>query len=138
VGFPQVEQLADSEINEIADAFAIVQANIFKTPLTGGSVIDQWDFTTDSGNEPLRNREPTGIAYCSNDGHFYVTNDDTKYIYRYQFDGVDFTAVDAFAIASVANDPEGITCDAATGLLYLAILTGFGTDIVARAVLDPT
>ena len=26
---------------------------------------------------------------------------------------------------------------AATGLLYLAILTGFGTDIVARAVLDP-
>ena len=27
---------------------------------------------------------------------------------------------------------------AATGLLYLAILTGFGTDIVARAVLDPT
>jgi hypothetical protein len=27
---------------------------------------------------------------------------------------------------------------AATGLLYLAILTGFGTDIVARAVLDQT
>ena len=27
---------------------------------------------------------------------------------------------------------------AATGLLYLAILTGFGTDIVARAVLSPT
>jgi hypothetical protein len=27
---------------------------------------------------------------------------------------------------------------AATGLLYLAILTAFGTDIVARAVLDPT
>jgi hypothetical protein len=27
---------------------------------------------------------------------------------------------------------------AATGLLYLAILTAFGTDIVARAVLDQT
>ena len=26
---------------------------------------------------------------------------------------------------------------AATGLLYLAILTGFGTDLVARAVLNP-
>jgi hypothetical protein len=27
---------------------------------------------------------------------------------------------------------------AATGLLYLAILTAFGTDIVARAILDQT
>jgi hypothetical protein len=26
---------------------------------------------------------------------------------------------------------------AATGLLYLAILTGFGTDLIARSVLTP-
>jgi hypothetical protein len=37
----------------------------------------------------------------------------------------------------VLREREYSAVMAATGLLYLAILTGFGTDLVARAVLNP-
>jgi hypothetical protein len=111
--------IADSEINEIDSAFSIVQANLFATPLTGGTVYDQWDTTLQTGNEPSRNREPTGIAYCANDNHFYVSNDDSRYIYRYAFDGTNFIAVDAFDSQGYSNDPEGITCDPTSGRLYV-------------------
>jgi hypothetical protein len=111
--------IADSEINEVSSAFSIVQANLFAIPTIGGTVYDQWDTTQNTGNEPSRNREPTGITYCSGDGHFYISNDDSRYIYRYAFDGNNFTAVDAFDTQGYQSDPEGITCDPATGRLYV-------------------
>jgi hypothetical protein len=111
--------IADSEINEVSSAFSIVQANLFATPTTGGTVLDQWDTTERTGNEPSANREPTGITYCAGDGHFYISNDDSRYIYRYAFDGTDFEAVDAFDTQGYQSDPEGITCDPATGRLYV-------------------
>ncbi|MEJ2139056.1 MAG: hypothetical protein P8Y61_06360 [Gammaproteobacteria bacterium] len=111
--------IVDSEINEILSAFDIVQANVFQTPTAGGTTFAQWDTTVQTGNEPSRNREPTGIAYCENDGHFYVSNDDQRYIYRYAFDGTNLTAVDSFSVSGTIPDAEGITCDPATGRLYL-------------------
>jgi hypothetical protein len=111
--------IADSEINEVAPAFDVVQANIFQTPRTGSSTIGQWDTTQNTGAEPVRNREPTGITYCPGDGHFYVSNDDADHIYRYAYDGISLTAVDAVSTQGVASDPEGITCDPATGLIYV-------------------
>jgi hypothetical protein len=111
--------IADSEINEVAAAFNVVQANIFSTPLTGSSTLNQWDTTQNTGAEPVANREPTGITYCPGDGHFYVSNDDADHIYRYAFDGSTLTAVDAVSTSGVASDPEGVTCDPATGLIYV-------------------
>jgi hypothetical protein len=111
--------IADSEINEVAPAFDIVQANLFATPTTGGITLDQWDTTQTTGVEPSPNREPTGITYCAGDGHFYVSNDDSRYIYRYACDGVAFTAVEAVATVGASDDPEGVTCDPASGLIYV-------------------
>jgi hypothetical protein len=111
--------VADSEINEVAPAFDVVQANIFQTPLTGTNTLDKWDTTQNTGAEPVANREPTGITYCPGDGHFYVSNDDADHIYRYAYDGTSLTAVDAVSTRGVASDPEGITCDPATGLIYV-------------------
>jgi len=112
--------IADSEINEIPTAFSIVNANIFEVPLTGGTTFNQWNTTKKTGNEPAQNNEPTGIVYCENDGHFYVSNDDARRIYRYAYDGFTLTAVDSISVSGYANDAEDITCDPATGRLYIA------------------
>jgi DNA-binding beta-propeller fold protein YncE len=111
--------IVDSEINEVTAAFDIVQANLFETPPAGGSSSNQWDTTENTGAEPEPNREPTGITYCVSDGHFYVSNDDSAYIYRYSFDGTNLTAIDAVSTSGIASDPEGITCDPGTGRIYV-------------------
>ena len=111
--------IADSEINEIPSAFSIVQANLFETPLAGGTTFNDWNTTINTGNEPVHNNEPTGIIYCEYDGHFYVSNDDARRIFRYAYDGSSLTAVDSFSTSGYANDAEDITCDPATGRLYV-------------------
>lgn len=111
--------IADSEINEVAPAWNAIQANIFQTAPNGDTLHAQWDLTAFTGNEPVRNREPTGITYCATDGHFYVSNDDADRIFRYSFDGSALTAVDSVSTRPASNDPEGITCDPATGTLYV-------------------
>jgi len=120
--------IADSEINEVGPAWDIVGSNLFETSTSGSSLFDQWNLTLRTGNEPYLNREPTGIAYCEGDGHFYVTNDDTDLIYRYAYDGTTFTAVDAVSTRPIGNDPEGITCDPVSGRLY--VIDGTGIDIL--------
>jgi DNA-binding beta-propeller fold protein YncE len=72
-----------------------------------------------SGNEPVANLEPTGIAYCAYDSHFYVSNDDARRIYRYSYAGSKFTVVDSFSTSGYTSDPEDIACDSATGRLYV-------------------
>jgi hypothetical protein len=47
------------------------------------------------------------------------------------------TIVLAFAVQAAVKERSYSAVMAATGLLYLAILTAFGTDLVARAVLAP-
>jgi hypothetical protein len=46
------------------------------------------------------------------------------------------TIVLVFVTRAALREREYAAVMAATGLLYLAILTGFGTDLIARAVLD--
>ncbi|MCP4979128.1 MAG: hypothetical protein GY935_01380 [Gammaproteobacteria bacterium] len=111
--------ISDSEINEVSEAFNIVGANLFEATDTGSNLLNQWDLTLRTGNEPFLNREPTGIAFCPDDAHFYVSNDDTKLIYRYSYDGSEFTAVDAISTEPHSGDPEGITCDPATNRVYV-------------------
>jgi hypothetical protein len=113
--------IADSEINEVAPAFAVVQADLFEVDPAGNSLFHQWDLTQLTGNEPSPNEEPTGIAYCADDAHFYASNDDADLIYRYEYngDGSPFTAVGAVSTRPDSDDPEGITCDPASGRLYV-------------------
>jgi hypothetical protein len=117
--------ISDSEINEVAEAFDIVQANIFSTTIAVDSTLSQWDITPRQGFEPARNREPTGITFCPSDNHFYISNDDNDLVYRYAYDGFDLTLVDWMDIKSYTSDPEGITCDPLTGRLYIV----GGTDL---------
>jgi hypothetical protein len=127
---PILDQLfiMDSEINEVATVFNQIGANGFLTTATGDVLLNQWDMTIDSGNEPGHNREPTGITRCASDDHFYIVNDDQKLIYRYSYDGTAFTAVDAVDISAHTSDPEGITCDADEAVLY--VLGGINQNIV--------
>ena len=120
--------LADSEIEEVLPAFETVQANLFNTPVEGGALLDQWDLTQQTGNEPFLNREPTGVTYCRGDGHFYVSNDDLKLIYRYTFDGSTFTAVDSVSTVPHTDDPEGVACDPDTGRIY--VIGGAGINVL--------
>jgi DNA-binding beta-propeller fold protein YncE len=120
--------ISDSEINEVSQAFDIVQADLFETATSGSALYDQWDLTRRTGNEPSLNEEPTGIAFCPGDAHFYVTNDDRRLVYRYAYDGNTFTAVDAVSTSSETPDPEGIACDPNTDRLY--VIGGSGINIV--------
>lgn len=111
--------IADSEITEIPEVFNLIGATHFLTPTSGGVTWLQWDLAAITGIEPDPNLESTGIAHCENDGHVYITNDDTDLIYRYQFDGTSFSVVDFVSTRPITFDPEGITCDPATGRLYV-------------------
>ena len=120
--------ITDSEINEVSQAWSVVGASLFEASASGSNLFDQWDLTQQTGNEPLRNREPTGITFCPGDAHFYISNDDMKLIYRYAYDGSVITAVDAISTQPHTNDPEGITCDPANGRLY--VIGGAGINIL--------
>ena len=109
--------IADSEINEVAAAFALIGANIFEISLNGDTLYDSYDLTA------LGNTEPTGIAFSPVDGHFYVTNDDDTTVTRYSYSpGFGFAFDDDVDTVSSAgmDDPEGITVDPLTGLIYVA------------------
>ncbi len=111
--------IADSEITEIPEVWDNEPYNVFETDLVGSLLIGKYDITpTPSGI--LKNKEATGIAYCANDGHYYVSNDDTKLIYRYSFvSGSGFTLTDTVSTAAETGDAEGITCDPDTGRIFV-------------------
>ncbi len=111
--------IADSEINEIPEVWNNAPWNLFMTTLTGASLDAKYDLTVRQGSV-YRNKEPTGIAYCANDGHYYSSNDDNKLVYHYSFDTLNgFTLIDAVSTVGATSDPEGITCDPATGKIYV-------------------
>jgi hypothetical protein len=111
--------IADSEINEIPEVWDNEPYNIFETDLVASQLVGKYDITpTPSGI--LKNKEPTGIAYCGSDGHYYVSNDDSKMIYRYSFvSGTGFTLTDTTSTEAETTDPEGITCDSSTGRIFV-------------------
>lgn len=111
--------ISDSEINEIPEVWDLAPYNMFETSITGNPLYGKYDVTP-AALGAFRNQEPTGIAYCANDGYYYISNDDNRLIYRYAFSsGSGFTLVDTGSTANETHDPEGITCDPATGKLYV-------------------
>ena len=101
--------IADSEINELP---VFVGNNIFEVSMLGDQVFREIQ---------SNNTEPTGITYNEFDGFFYVTNDDSEKITRYDvnLNNPLATVITTDALAN-ATDPEGITSDPATGFLYVA------------------
>jgi DNA-binding beta-propeller fold protein YncE len=123
--------IADSEINEIDEAFDRVQANLFEVSANGGVLYKKWDLTANDAGD---NKEPAGITYCANDGHFYIVNDSKKTIYRHAFDGSDFSVADQASTSPYSLDPEGVACDPDTGHLY--VVGGAGLDIAVFSYRD--
>lgn len=120
--------IADSEIDELP-VFSTVQANIFEVSLDGNTLYNKYNITPSSkGN----NKEPVGIAYCENDGRYYVSHDNTPNgVWRYNLVGGTATFEDQTntpkardSDTTTKDDPEDVTCDAATGLLYVINGTG--------------
>ncbi len=113
--------LADSEINELPSIFQ--GDNIFATSLSGDQVFREI---------ASRNTEPTGITYNEFDGYFYVTNDTgPKTVTRYNSSlNNPLAVISTKDDVSSATDPEGITSDPATGLLYVADGNGGGRQVL--------
>ena len=113
--------IADSEIEEISardpsdPTSHNVGATLFQASLTGDTLLNSWNLPDFNSN----NKEPTGIAFCPDDGHFYITNDENGRIYRYPFSGGTLSAASTFASTGSGSDPEGIACDPAAGRLYV-------------------
>lgn len=115
--------IADSEIDELP-VFSTVQANVFEVSLDGSTLYNKYNITPSSkGN----NKEPVGIAYCANDNRYYVSHDNTPNgVWRYNLVGGTATFEDQTntpkardSDTTTKDDPEDVTCDAATGLLYV-------------------
>jgi hypothetical protein len=108
--------IADSEINEIPVVFDLVGGNIFEVSLEGDVLYTIYDTTIEGNNEP------TGITYNEHDGFFYMSNDDTRKVYRYSYSDTEGFAIVAEVSTldtAAAGDPEGLTSDPATGLIYV-------------------
>lgn len=100
--------LVDSEIEEMPE---FVGNNIFEISTRGDTVYR----SIASGNT-----EPTGIAYSAFDGYFYVTNDDTRLLTRYDANlNTPLASVDTRTATSTATDPEDVAVDPATGTIYV-------------------
>ena len=100
--------IADSEINELPEFEGY---NVFQISKQGNTLYSEIESNND---------EPTGITYNNFDDYFYITNDDTKLIGRYD-DNLNspLLEVDTRDAVPSATDPEGITSDPATGDMYV-------------------
>lgn len=111
--------VADSEINELSE---FEGNNLFEVSLRGDQTIR---------SIPSGNSEPTGITYNAFDGYFYVTNDDTHSIYRYDERlNAPFAVVSTLDAVATAEDPEGITSDPTTGAIYVVDGTAGGMQVL--------
>lgn len=120
--------LSDSEINEIPEVMAVVQANFFEIDLVPPSVERSWHLG-EEGDSEVPDLEPTGIAYCQTDGHIYVTNDDLDRVARYRREANGaMHVVDWISTRPFSGDPEGATCDPDTGHLF--VVAGSGSRIL--------
>jgi hypothetical protein len=118
--------ISDSEINETgsaADSGYFVGHNIFETSLDGSVVYGQYMTSPLNGSI-----EPTGICYNPIDGYFYITNDDTRSLYQYEFNDEGFSLLNSWKLKQELfdltdygiEDPEGIGVNPITGHLIIA------------------
>ena len=113
--------ISDSEIDE-EPIFPTAGGNLFEVSPDITTLFHTWDLTASSYEKP--NNEPSGITFC--EGHFYLSNDNPGKIFRYRLDGDEFLYEDRGDTTEFTTDPEGITCDEATGRLFVI----GGSDIV--------
>ena len=118
--------IVDSEISEYGDLktpdgeLVFDGNNVFVASLDLSQRLAAYFAPADSGIET----EPVGIAYNPSDGHLYVVDDDRKRIFRYRYDDEDQFGPPIATVETTIDgrysDPEGITCDPKTGILYVA------------------
>ena len=75
--------IADSEIAELDIFPEVISDNVFEVTLDGQRSVRSFDLT-DEATTGVVNDEPTGISYSTLDEHFYITNDNTFEVYRYE------------------------------------------------------
>lgn len=114
--------ISDSEVNEMS---IFRNVNLFETRLNGTLVAK--GVTTRFSNEP------TGVAYNSNNGHLWVSDDDNDRIYDLAKGGdgrfgTNDDGISSFSTRSFgSNDPEGVTY--APDLNELFIIDGVNAEV---------
>jgi len=125
--------VTDGEIEEIVAGITHFQgANSWELTL-GGSVVRAANISKVAPTLAPMSNEPTGVAWNPNNGHYYVSDDDTRRIYDLNpgADGLVGTADDTWTHFSTApfgnTDPEGITVD--TGQNHLFVADGLNMEV---------
>ena len=112
--------IVDSEINEpnLDEVWTDVgEKNVFEVSPDGSTLYGTYLLPGVTREQ----QEPTGIAYDAGDDVFYVTNDVTKKLYRYLFNGTGFTLDDSVSTnAAGFPDVEGVTVDASGNIYVMA------------------
>jgi hypothetical protein len=112
--------IVDSEINEpnLAEVWTDVgEKNVFEVSPDGSTLHGTYLLP----GVTREDQEPTGIAYDAGDDVFYVTNDVTKKLYRYLFNGTGFTLDDSVSTSAAGYpDVEGVTVDASGNIYVMA------------------
>ena len=130
--------IADSEIAELSIFPEVISENVFEVSLDGQTLIQSYDLT-DEATTGAVNDEPTGISYSPTDDHFYITNDNTFEVDRYdlQVEGEEssLVAVDSVSLedlppdlTGVTGDFEGVSVSPDSGLIY--VVDGVGQAVV--------
>jgi hypothetical protein len=112
--------IVDSEINEpnLDEVWTDVGAkNVFEVSPDGSVLHGEYLLPGPTREQ----QEPTGIAYDAGNDVFYVTNDVTKKLYRYSFDGAAFTLDDSISTSADGYpNVEGVTVDTSGNIYVMA------------------
>ncbi len=105
--------IVDSEINEPGGEWNNV--NVFETNAVGGTLYNSY-LTVGSSIEP------TGICWSPSNNSYYVVNDNTNRLYRYQIISGNFVKQDDWALGASPfsiDDAEGLTINPGNGHIYI-------------------
>jgi Ca2+-binding RTX toxin-like protein len=80
-------------------------------------------------------KEPTGIVFCSTNGHLFVSDDSKKKVFEIDPNNPG-TAINSFSTSGFAADPEDVAYDPATDHLF--VINGGGGGSAARTIFETT